>query len=83
MSAAIKNALSNLNDALDYLELAVDDSVKRSEEQQRDLFAAQAALNDNTSGSADIGGIDGSNAELFARRLDDAIGKVERLLKEG
>jgi hypothetical protein len=83
VSSVIKNALSNLNGVLDHLDQAVAETVRRTEEQETALYEAQAALNDNAAllpGTKP--GITEENVDLFSRKLDTAIDRVERLLSE-
>lgn len=81
MSNAVRNSLSNLNQALDRLDKALMESEAKRREQQQELFAAKAALNDN--GGRKSSGIDSTNVEQFSLRLDNVIDKVEQILKEG
>ncbi len=83
MSSAIRNSLSNLNLAIDRLDKALLENQKLHKEQQQELYAARSALNDNGFAQDSIPGINSANAEQFALRLDNAIDKVERLLREG
>ncbi len=78
MSAAIQSALNNLNQSINKLASAVETKEQAYEGQQRELFAAQAALNDNA------GSLDGQviDQAVLARTLDKAIGRVEQLLQE-
>jgi len=72
VSAAIKTSLLGLNDSLEKLEAAVEKAMKQPKLPQDDLFGAVS--NGNRQGGGDV--------KLFARRLDSAIDKVEKLLKE-
>ena len=76
MSAAIRNALVNLNRKLEKLESAVDVASKKKKSGQDDLFTQIA-------GSKEPSNANVVDAKQIASRLDSAIGKVERLLKEG
>ncbi len=82
MSVLIKHALSTLNVALDRLEGAVDTSIQTHHSQRRELFKATSAHNDNGAAGGAMNGINGENVELFTARLDNAIEKVEGLLRE-
>jgi hypothetical protein len=83
VSTAIRNSLTSLDQAIDLLDKALIQSESRQKEQQQELFAARAALNDNGASTGTVTGINSANAEQFALRLDNAIDKVERLLREG
>lgn len=71
MSAAIKTSLLGLNVSLEKLEGAVEKARKQPKLPQDDLF-----------GSVSNGNRQGGDVKLFAKRLDSAIDKVEKLLKE-
>ncbi len=80
VSTAIRNSLTSLNQAIDNLDKAFLKSESQKQEQQQELFAAKAALNDNGTNNS---GINDKNAEQFALRLDNASETVERLWREG
>lgn len=72
----IKNALTSLNEQIDKMEDQVAKYENLLEGSQRDLFGAPilSAAND-AEGSV--------NAKKIADKLDKAINKVEKILKEG
>ena len=76
MTAAIKASLTNLNQAIRKLEVsasqAQDNKKDRVPQSGLDLFSASPS---NASNDID--------AKALASRLDGAIAKVERLLREG
>lgn len=77
MTAAIKASLTNLNTALQSLEgsaTSIQDNLKRGSKKRAptsDLFSVPNASSNNIDTAA------------LASRLDGAIAKVEKLLKEG
>lgn len=71
MSTAIKSSLIGLNESLEILEGAFERQQKKPKVPQHDLFGAASNRN---SQSGDV--------KIFAKRLDSAIDKVEKLLKE-
>ena len=83
MSTAIRNSLTSLDQAIDKLDKALIEHEALQKQQQQELYAAKAALNDNGASSGSVSGINNTNAEQFVLRLDNAIDKVERLLREG
>lgn len=76
MTAAIKASLSNLDKALQSLEKSAVDMQDKQKSTRKpsglDLFSAAPATASN-----DV------DAKALASRLDGAIAKVERLLREG
>lgn len=80
MTTAIKSSLSNLNGVLQKLEASA------SETEQKVAAAAKASAPAPAKGGHDLFGAAASNdadAKALASRLDGAITKVERLLREG
>ena len=71
MSAAIKSSLLGLNESLEQLEGAFEKRQKKPKAPQHDLFGVVSNKNNQ-----------GGDVKLFAKRLDSAIDKVEKLLKE-
>lgn len=75
MSASIKQSLTNLNSALQKLEMSAssmqDNLKKRGKASPPDLFSVPQR------GGNDL------DAKAIASRLDGAIAKVEKLLREG
>lgn len=81
MSAAIKSSLINLNESINRLEesaKAAKSAAKQAKDAPADLFSAVTSGKEpsNANGKA-------VDSKAFARRLDSAIDRVERLLKEG
>lgn len=79
MTSAIQSSLGNLNRAIQKLEMTAVDletaqkaQPKKSASSQNDLFAFPSSASSNN-----------VDAAALASRLDGAIAKVERLLKEG
>ncbi len=83
MSTGIRNSLASLDQAIDRLDQALLKNETKQQQQEQELYAARAALNDNGASTGIASGINGENAEQFALRLDNAIDKVERVLREG
>ncbi len=82
MTAAIKSSLSHLNDSLQNLE----GSVSRMQDNKKSVTKKKSSAHDLFSSSMPSGGTTSSNdvdAKALASRLDGAIAKVERLLREG
>lgn len=77
MSTSIRNSLANLDRAIDILDKAMVKKEYEHKAQEEELFAARAALNDNADSNSS------ANVEEFSAKLDNAIDKVERLLREG
>ena len=76
MTTAIKDSLSNLNNVLQKLEMSASDlqdnmKAKSKQSSNGDLFSAPQKP------QADV------DAKAIASRLDGAIAKVEKLLREG
>ena len=78
MTSAIQSSLGNLNRAIQKLEMTAVDleaaqkaKPKKSAGPQNDLFAFPSSASNNV------------DAAALASRLDGAIAKVEKLLKEG
>ena len=76
MTTAIKSSLSNLSQSLQKLESSLaktqDNEKPAAKASSSDLFSVS-----RTSGSNDL------DAKALASRLDGAIAKVEKLLREG
>lgn len=74
MTAAIKTSLNNLNQALETLETTAQQAQEKTKNRQKsgapDLFSVPKSSND-------------MDAKALASRLDGAIAKVEKLLREG
>ncbi len=80
MSAAIKRSLQGLSESIEVLDMAVVDAASKPKPDQRELFSGgqkAAASNANASNVEQI------NSAAFAARLDQAIGRVEDMLKTG
>ncbi len=83
MSAAIHNSLSNLNNAVQKLESAIESKKavaaanKKGGINQTDLFASVTAAQQSPSNMNPL------NVRMLAKRLDTAIDQVEKILKEG
>lgn len=76
MTSAIKQSLTNLNDALQKLEISaseMQDNIKTKQPQNTgvDLFSIPQKSHSDM------------DAKAIASRLDGAIAKVEKLLREG
>lgn len=71
----VRSSIENLHNAIMRLEGAVTEMEESRMGEQRDMFSAPAS-NENGNGKA----MDNS---LIASRLDNAIAKVEQLLKDG
>lgn len=76
--SAIRQALAKLEGAVGKLEGSVVKLETSMAGQQRDMFGAPVKKNGNANGNGHA--IQGA---LFAKRLDQAIEKVEDLLREG
>ncbi len=76
--SAIKHALARLDDAVGKLDGATHGFEQIMAGQQRDMFGAPS--NENAGDDANGHTIDGA---VIAQRLDQAIEKVETILKEG
>lgn len=70
----VRSSIENLHSAIMRLESAVTNMEETRMGEQRDMFAA-APSNENASKSMD--------SSLIAKRLDNAIEKVEQLLRDG
>lgn len=72
--SVLRSSIENLHRSIMNLETAVSQAEENSVGQQRDMFSV-APSNENSTKT-----IDGS---VIAKRLDNAISKVEELLKDG
>lgn len=75
MTAAIKTSLSRLDQAVGQLESAVVSTEKKAKAPQTDLFGV-AAGSQKASVANDV------DPKVLANRLDNAISKVEQILRE-
>ena len=83
MSAAIKNSLNGLMDSVELLDMAVQEAAhKKPQSNQQDLFAAVKSAQSSPS-NANASNVQSFDSKAFAARLDNAIGRVEKMLKEG
>jgi hypothetical protein len=75
VTAAIKTSLNNLNQALESLETTAQQAQEKTKNRQKsgapDLFSVPKTSNNDV------------DAKALASRLDGAIAKVEKLLREG
>lgn len=78
LSIAIKRALTDLDKAIDRMELSLAKRPKASKSGQPDLFSAPAAAN----APATTANVIGFDRNALARKLDMTIAKVEQLLSE-
>lgn len=74
--SAVRSSIENLHNAIMRLDSALTDLEENRKGEQRDMFAAPAS---NENGSDD----NSADNSVIAKRLDNAIEKVEQLLKDG
>lgn len=82
--SAIHTSLSNLNNAVQKLESALESkktanaaAARKGNANQPDMFATM------TAGRANPSNMNPANVRMLATRLDNAIDQVEKILKEG
>lgn len=77
MTAAIKNSLIDLHGAIESLENSVISATANKKKAQTDLFSVPLNKSNQSGASNDV------DSKMLAGRLDSAIAKVEKLLREG
>ena len=79
MTAAIQNSLKGLKDSVELLDITIAEKTKTKNSGQPDLFGSLRAVPSN----ANAANVEQINSSAFAARLDQAIGRVEEMLKTG
>lgn len=81
MSAYIKNALTELNDALIRLEETIQYKERIIAEQEHELYETKVALNDNQKDSSALKMSD-DEFDNLSERLDNIINHVEGMIEK-
>lgn len=75
--SAVRQAIARLSHAVDNLDGSVEHVEQALTGKQRDMFSMPAPKPERVANSNVV------NADLVARKLDDAIERIEQALKEG